>query len=245
MKSIKRFFAIILIVTALAAAGFVLWAETPLGPAPEALLALQSDAQVKVTTSDWITFQPTKSTATTGFIFYPGGHVDNRAYAPVLRKIAAQGYFVVLLKVPLNLAFFSPNAALPVFDAYPEIKRWAVGGHSLGGVAAALFVSNNPGKAKGIAFWASYPADDKLLNSNIKIVSIYGTKDGLGTIESIEKYKKLLPQNTVYLPIEGGNHSQFGAYGPQPGDNPATISSEEQWNQTAINTIQMLKSIVP
>ena len=245
MKYIKRFFAIILIVIALAVAGFVIWAETPLGPAPEALTALQSDAQVKVTTREWITFQPANTTATTGFIFYPGGRVDYRAYAPVLRKIAAQGYFVVLLKVPLNLALFSPNAALPVFDAYPEIVHWAVGGHSLGGVAAALFVSNNPGKVEGIAFWASYPADDKLLNSNIKIVSIYGTKDGLGTIASIEKYKKLLPQNTVYVPIEGGNHGQFGAYGPQPGDNPATISSEEQWNQTAINTIQMLKSIVP
>jgi hypothetical protein len=27
--------------------------------------------------------------------------------------------------------------------------------------------------------------------------------------------------------IEGGNHAQFGWYGPQEGDNPATISREE------------------
>lgn len=245
MKYVKRFLLIILVALVLLVVGFVVWAETPLGPAPEALAALQSDAQVKVISADWITFQPADAAATTGFIFYPGGRVDYRSYAPVLRKFAAQGYFVVLLKVPLNLALFSPNVALPVFAAYPEIKHWAVGGHSLGGVAAAQFAGNNPGKADGIAFWASYPADNKLLNSTIKVVSIYGTKDGLGTIAGIDKARKLLSAETIYVPIEGGNHGQFGAYGPQPGDNPAVISSDEQWNQTVAATIQMLKLIAP
>ena len=32
--------------------------------------------------------------------------------------------------------------------------------------------------------------------------------------------------------IEGGNHAQFGNYGPQKGDLPATISAEEQQTQT-------------
>ena len=31
--------------------------------------------------------------------------------------------------------------------------------------------------------------------------------------------------------IEGGNHAQFGNYGPQKGDLPATISAEEQQAQ--------------
>ena len=245
MKYLKRILTLLAIVLFLAISGFLFWAETPLGPAPEALSALQPDAQVKVTNGDWISFEPTASTPNTGFIFYPGGHVDYRSYAPVLKKIAAQGYFVALLKVPLNLAFFSTNAALPVFDAHPEITHWAVGGHSLGGVAAAIFVADHPDKISGIAFWASYPANDKLLHTNIKITSIYGTNDGLGTIENIKKAATLLPANVVYVPIAGGNHGQFGAYGPQPGDKPATISAEEQWNQTATATIQMLKSITP
>lgn len=245
MKYLKRFLLIILAAVIALVAGFVIWAETPLGPAPEALAALQSDAQVNVASAKWITFQPVNSPATTGFIFYPGGRVDYRSYAPVLHKLAAQGYLVVLLKVPLNLAMFSPNTALPVFTAYPEIKHWALGGHSLGGVAAAQFAANNPGKAEGIAFWASYPADEKLLGTGIKAVSIYGTKDGLGTLEGIEKARKLLPANTVYVPITGGNHGQFGAYGSQPGDNPAEISSEEQWQQTVTATVQMLQLIAP
>ena len=34
------------------------------------------------------------------------------------------------------------------------------------------------------------------------------------------------------MEIEGGNHAQFGNYGPQKGDQPATISAEEQQAQT-------------
>jgi hypothetical protein len=224
MKYFKRFALIILAIFVVLIAGFVIWAETPLGPAPEALTALQSDAQVNVTNADWITFSPVKTAAQTGFIFYPGGRIEYRSYAPILHRLAAQGYLVILLKVPLNLALFSPDVALPVFDAHPEIKHWAVGGHSLGGVAAGQFAGSHPGKVAGIAFWASYPANDSLLSSGIKVVSIYGTNDGLGTIDGINKARKLLPMDTVYLAIDGGNHGQFGAYGPQPGDKPASIS---------------------
>lgn len=32
--------------------------------------------------------------------------------------------------------------------------------------------------------------------------------------------------------IQGGNHAQFGNYGPQKGDAPAAISAEEQQAQT-------------
>jgi hypothetical protein len=245
MKYLQRFPIIILALVAILIAGFTVWAIIPLGPAPEALAALKSDAKVRVTSGNWITFNPEDPAAPTGFIFYPGARVDYRSYAPVLRKIAEQGYFVVLLKAPLNLALFSPNAALPVFDAYPEIKHWAVGGHSLGGVAAAQFASANPGKVKGVVLWASYPADDGLLATDAKVVSIYGTNDGLGTVENIKKAGKLVPADTVYVPIEGGNHGQFGAYGPQPGDNPADISAEEQWNQTVTATVKLLSQITP
>ena len=32
--------------------------------------------------------------------------------------------------------------------------------------------------------------------------------------------------------IQGGNHAQFGNYGPQKGDLPAEITAEEQQAQT-------------
>lgn len=242
MKTIKRIFLGLVLALVIAAVGFVVWAENPLGPAPEALSALGSNSQVTVTTDDFTTFQPANVQPSTGFIFYPGGRVDYRSYAAPLREIAAQGYLVVLLPVRLNLAFFDVNAAEPVFEKYPEITHWAVGGHSLGGVASALFAKDHLTQLDGIIFWASYPADDSLQNSNLKILSIYGTQDMAG-MEKFKETSALLPSNTQYVVIDGGNHAQFGDYGAQPGDNAATISRAEQQAQIINATVKFLDEL--
>jgi dienelactone hydrolase len=246
MKKVLKWIAIVILVTILiGGAGFVFWAETPSQPRQAALDALKSDANVIVSdTGKYITFEPSNGFATTGFIFYPGGHVDYRAYAPILHQIAAQGILVVLVPVKLNLAFFDIEAGASVLKDFPKIKIWATGGHSLGGVASALFAENHP-EIRGIIFWASYPADDKLKNSDIKVLSIYGTQDGgLDNGAKIEQYKTFEPADTLFVVINGGNHGQFGDYGPQPGDKLATISPQEQWQQTTKATVQFLGSLV-
>lgn len=91
--------------------GFVLWAETPLGPMPEALRALTDDDTVRVTTHPYLVFEPLTVSPSLGVILYPGGRVDPRSYAPLARQIAAEGYLVVIPPMPLNLAVFNPNAA--------------------------------------------------------------------------------------------------------------------------------------
>lgn len=242
MKIFKRVLLGLLVVAVVATLGFIYWANDAAQPTDEALQALESDEQVTVTQEDgFITFSPVGETPTTGFVFYPGGRVDYRAYAPPLRMIAEQGYFVSVVEVNLNLAFFEINAADQVTTKYPEIESWAVGGHSLGGVAASMYAAKHLDSIQGIAFWASYPADDSLKDTDIQIVSIYGTLDGLATPEKIEASKALLPPQTQYVAIEGGNHGQFGSYGPQEGDNPATISAEEQWTQVAEATSNILE----
>lgn len=242
MKILTRILLGLLAVTALAGIGFVVWAETPLGPAPEALSALESDSQVNVNIGEYITFTPAgQEPASVGFIFYPGGRVDARSYAAPLREIAAQGYFVALVPVRLNLAFFDVDAAASVIADHPEIESWVVGGHSLGGVAAALFAKDEP-KINGLVFWASYPADDALKNSNIQVLSIYGTMDMTGAGTFAEK-DSLMPANVQYVIIEGGNHAQFGDYGPQPGDNQATISRADQQTQTVEAVVNFLNSL--
>lgn len=45
--------------------------------------------------------------------------------------------------------------------------------------------------------------------------------------------------NTV--PIEGGNHAQFGDYGPQKGDLPAAISAQEQQAQTVTAVAEFIE----
>ena len=79
MKIIKRIALGLVLVVALIVIGFVAWAETPLGPSPEAITALQSDANVTVTTDNFITFEPANLKPSTAFIFYPGGRVDYRS----------------------------------------------------------------------------------------------------------------------------------------------------------------------
>jgi len=59
--------------------------------------------------------------------------VDARAYAPSARGIAQEGYLVVIVPMPLDLAFFAPDGALEVMTAFPNVQHWAVGGHSLVG----------------------------------------------------------------------------------------------------------------
>src|SRR5205085_11344268 len=119
-----------------------------------------------------------------------------------------------------------------VIAAHPEITRWAVGGHSLGGAFAANFAYHHPGAVAGLVLWAAYPpSSDDLAGSGLQVVSIYGTRDGLAGPEKIAPSRALLPADTVYAAIEGGNHAGFGRYGPQAGDNAATITPEAQQAQ--------------
>jgi pimeloyl-ACP methyl ester carboxylesterase len=148
------------------------------------------------------------------------------------RALAEQGHLIIITPMPLNLAVFNPDAAAEVIAANPEIDFWLVGGHSLGGAMAANFARRNPGLVVGLFLWAAYPSsNDDLSGLDLNVVSIYGTLDGLATGDKIDASRPLLPADTTWAAIEGGNHAQFGWYGDQPGDNPATISREEQQKQ--------------
>lgn len=244
MKKTLRILLIALpIILIVAIAGFVIWASNPLQSTTEALNALQSDAVVTVIEENgWFSFEPTGTDTTTGFIFYPGGRVDARAYAPHLRDIAAQGYTVILVPMPLSLAVFDLSAADRVRAAYPEITHWAIGGHSLGGAMAARYVQSQPTAVQGLVFWASYP-DIDLSSTSLDVVSIFGTNDAVAQSVVVEDARNRLPADTTYVAIEGGNHSQFGWYGLQPGDNTATIEHEAQQAQTVAATVSLLETI--
>ena len=224
--------------------GFLVWAETPLGPMSEVYRTLESDSFVKVSTDKWLVFQPVNYSVNTGFIIYPGGRVDYRSYAPVAHEMAARGYLIIIVPMPLNLAVFGINIATDVIESYPKIESWAIGGHSLGGSMAAQFAYENPSKIEGLVLWAAYPASGSNLSKlNISVVTIHGTNDGLVSTLQIDSSLKLLPKDTYRVEIAGGNHAQFGWYGKQPGDNDATISKEAQQEQIINPTIQLLKKL--
>jgi hypothetical protein len=245
MTYIKRYWWLaLLFILVLGLGGFVFWATDALGPMPEALAALESDNQVTVETEPWLVFTPAETTPTTGFIFYPGGKVDYRSYAPQAKEIAAAGYLVIIPEMPLNLAVFSPNVAADIIAAYPHIEQWAVGGHSLGGAMAAKYAYDNPVAVEGLALWASYPAENNdLAGTNMAVSSIYGSNDGVATPAQVLAGMPLLPAKTTWVEIVGGNHAQFGWYGEQDGDLPASISREEQQLQTVEATLSLLALI--
>ncbi len=55
--------------------------------------------------------------------------------------------------------------------------------------------------------------------------------------------RRNLPPDTHDVRIDGGNHSQFGYYGFQPGDWPATITREEQQRLTLDAVLSALGSL--
>jgi dienelactone hydrolase len=244
-RLLLRVLAAIGVFTGVAVIGFVVWGSTPQPATSEALQALVSDSVVVVEAEPWITFSPAGQATQAGLIVYPGGHVDPRAYAPLARQIAAQGYRVVIVPMPLALAVMAPNRALQVMAQDPSIEMWAVGGHSLGGAMAARFAFTHPDAVDGLVLWASYPAStDDLSSFDIVVASIYGTLDGLSTGDKIDASRPLLPAGTRWVPIEGGNHAQFGNYGLQAGDGQATITAEEQQAQAAGATVALLRAMV-
>jgi len=170
--------------------------------------------------------------AKAGFILYPGAKVEPVAYAPLVRAIAEQGYYCVIVEPPFNLAMFDPDAAQKEIGSHPEISSWYVGGHSLGGAMMTYWASVNSDRAKGLVFLASYPAAD-LSGTDLATLSIRGSADGVLNMERYTAARSKLPADAEELVIEGGNHAGFGDYGAQDGDGRATIAQEDQWQRTA------------
>ncbi|MBN2044059.1 MAG: alpha/beta hydrolase [Anaerolineales bacterium] len=233
MKLIKKIFLISAIAAIMLTGAMLAWSVSSIRHAEtETEEFLQSSTTVLVEDTQWLSFHPQNQSPKVGFIFYPGGNVDYRAYAPTLYRIAEAGFLVVDVAMPLNLAVLGASKASKVINTYPEIENWVIGGHSLGGSMASRFVDLNPGSVDGLALWASYPAEsNSLADAAVEVLSIYATLDGLATVAKIERAIPLLPEDTHYFPIQGGNHAQFGFYGTQEADMAAMISRESQQDQ--------------
>jgi pimeloyl-ACP methyl ester carboxylesterase len=109
---------------------------------------------------------------------------------------------------------------------------------------AVSYAKQHLQQISGLVLWGSYPnTPDDLSKTSIKVVSIYGTRDGLSTPAVIDAARHLLPVDTRYVAIEGGNHGQFGWYGAQAGDNPAMIDRAAQQSQIAAATEQLLSEL--
>ena len=220
---------------------FAGWSLLAYRASDEAQAALVGDARVVVTEEDrhW-RFDPTETRADVGLIFVPGALVDPVAYAPLVRAAAMAGHPSVLLRIPRRGAFGgADDPAIPariraIMERREGPRRWVVAGHSRGGVITTNLVATAPPPALGgiILIGTSHPRDVSLATLRLPVTKIIGTRDGLASLEEVEGNAHLLPPGTRWVRIEGGNHSQFGWYGFQPGDRRATIPASEQRART-------------
>lgn len=193
------------------------------------VMAYQTDTVQIKEEGNIIWFIPQEPTA--GLIFYPGGKVEHTAYAPLLQACGEKGLLCALVRMPSNLAVLDANAADGLREAHPEVTTWYIAGHFLGGAMAANYAAAHTEDLAGLILLAAYSAKS-LTQTPLRVLSIYGSEDGVMNRDSYEKDRANLPADTVEVILEGGCHAQFGSYSPQDGDGTPTISGEEQIRQT-------------
>ncbi|MBR2527100.1 MAG: alpha/beta fold hydrolase [Blautia sp.] len=232
-----RILVSLLVMIGAAFLAFLLWASDYYHAGEMAVSALQSDNAVTVekTKSGWLFDGPSDDDL---LLFYPGGKVEETAYAPLLHILAAEEMDVYLFSMPLRLAILGLNAADDVVREN-RYERYYIGGHSLGGAMAAIYGAKHQEEIKGIILLAAYPTK----KTGTDTLLIFGSEDGVLNMARVEEAEKLVSGRYDANCIDGGNHARFGDYGDQSGDGKAGISAQRQWDLTVDRICAFLSSV--
>lgn len=176
--------------------------------------------------------------ANKAFIFYPGAKVEHEAYIPLMQSLSEKGVLCILVEMPLYFPLIDADAADSIIEDYPEIKEWYIGGHSLGGYAASLYLEDNAEKYEGFILLASYSGVD-LTKSDLSVLSIYGTEDDVLNLERYREGLELLPEDHREVIIDGGCHTYFGTYTGQD-EKLSKITNEEQLYRTVTEIVDFM-----
>ena len=228
-----------LIITALTvllvAGGTLAYVEDYYHADEAAQAALVSDQTVSIEKMDygWFFDGPSDEKA---LIFYPGGKVEETAYAPLLHMLAENGIDAALVSMPARLAVLAGSKGEKVLEQY-EYPHWLIAGHSLGGVMAASVAAAHD-QIEALVLLASYSTRDL---GDLLTILIYGSRDGVLNMKKYHENRSMAP-NSIEHVIEGGNHAGFGSYGKQKNDGEASISSAEQIAETVSVILQAVGS---
>ena len=225
----KRIFLIVCLALFLAAGAVFLYVTDYYRADQRALEALSGEGAVSVRETDYGYFFDGPVSGKT-LIFYPGAKVEEKAYAPFLRLLAEEDMDVCLVRMPLRLAFLDMDAAAVIMEE-TDSEVWYLGGHSLGGAAAAIYAADHPEKISGLILCAAYPSGQ--LGEDMTELVLYGSEDLVLNMEKLKEGRAYAPENYVEYCIEGGNHAFFGDYGLQKGDGEALLTPEEQQEAAA------------
>ena len=175
-------------------------------------------------------------------VLYQGGLVETEAYAVLAQLLSDEGIRVFMPRMPLQLSILNTKEFDRIYDEYYDGEKWYIGGHSLGGAAAALYAAGRHERVSGLVLLGAYPANSSdLSGARIPVLSITASDDQVMDRQRFAATQVLLPQNTTFSELQGGNHANFGYYGPQNGDGPATISREEQHRLTVVLMMEFIE----
>lgn len=218
-KKLPIFLGVVVLLLALCTGAFFWYVSDYYRAEDVALDVLAQDSGISV--QDNLTVLSPTVPSDTAIIFYPGAKVEAEAYLPLLEQIKQTGVTCILVHMPFHMAIFDIDAAEDVMEQFPDIQHWYMAGHSMGGAMASQFASDHPDEIDGLILLGAYIYGDY---PDEKTLTVYGSLN-----QSVEDH---IDYTENIVEIEGGNHAQFGNYGPQKGDLPATISAEEQQKQT-------------
>lgn len=163
-------------------------------------------------------------------VFYPGMLIDHMAYATILGKLSDCGILVLLVNAePSRLS--NEVATLDHLKRLRHeictlmgitVDEWVLGGHSLGGMAAARLIQKRtcPTDITRLVQWAIPGEPCHLRKSRVtSVLRISASQDGVVQpfeISNAHIRSKFPATCDVQLErIIGGNHAGFGHYGPQ------------------------------
>ena len=156
-----------------------------------------------------------------------GAFIPEGSYIPVMAGLAEKGYTCFLPHHPLNFATLGNEITEKIRKDNPQIKKWYIAGHSMGGSMALEDVLEHPEIFSGLIFMGSFAGRD-ITASGVPVLLLFAENDGVCVYESHKKYRVNCPADTEEYVIAGGNHAGFGDYKKQMFDGEASITPEEQ-----------------
>ncbi len=171
-----------------------------------------------------------------GFLLFSGAESDDRSYAYLAKLLHDAGHTVVIPKQRFQMSAFGTGHGREIIDTHPEIKKWILIGHSLGGMPVTHVAETHAEHLTGIVFLATYASAD-LTGLPFPALRISADHDGVMNNERMDAYAGNLPAGSKSVMLTGANHRGFGGYQSRSKrDGHATMTWQEQ-NEEAIRLV--------
>lgn len=219
----------------------LVWAASGPDAGSDSGVALNAHPSIEVLEEPFVSFSPAGSKI--GLVLFPDVRVEAAAYAPLARVLAERNILVVVVEPVFRIPFLSPSAPSGVFEEFPDVELWAVGGHGAGGRTAARYVSEHVEVDALVLLGAITSERTDLRESGADTLSIVGSHDGFVSVGDVEASSPRMPYFFEIAPLDGGNHAFFGDYGEVGRDGEATLTPSEQRNRTAELVTRFLSAL--